>query len=60
MIIKLKTKRLILRKPKISDWKDIVEGIGDLEVSRTMGSISYPYTKKDAEGWIKYATKKSP
>jgi len=58
MIIKLETKRLILRKPKLSDWKDIVEGVGDLEVSRTMGSISYPYTKKDAEGWIKYTSKK--
>jgi len=52
-MVKLETKRLILRAPRISDWKDIVEGIGDLEVSKTLAGVPYPYAKKDAIWWIK-------
>jgi len=55
--MKLETKRLILRKPKLSDWKDMVEGLNDLEVSKTLKYISYPYTKKDAIKSINYALK---
>lgn len=50
--MELKTNRLILRKPKVSDWKDIVEGIGDYEVSKNMSNVPYPYNKKDALIWI--------
>ena len=56
--MKLETKRLILRKPRISDWKDIVEGVGDLELSKMMKSIPYPYKKKDAVEWLKKTIKK--
>ncbi|NCN52144.1 GNAT family N-acetyltransferase [archaeon] len=56
--MKLETKRLILRKPKISDWKDIVEGIGDLEVSKNLSNVPYPYKKEDALWWIKKTIKK--
>jgi len=48
----LETERLILRKPRLSDWKDIVEGIGNLEVSKYLATVPYPYTKNDAIGWI--------
>lgn len=50
--MRLTTKRLILRIPKTSDWEDIAEGIGDLEVSKTLDSVPYPYKKKDALAWI--------
>ncbi len=56
--MKIETKRLILRKPRLSDAKDIVEGIGDIEVSRNLSSVPYPYKKKDAENWIKKIIKK--
>jgi len=52
MVIKLETKRLILRKPKLSDWKDVVEGCNDLEVARNTVSIEHPYTKKHANLFI--------
>lgn len=51
--MELKTKRLILRKPKKSDWKDIVEGIGEYDVSKMLLKVPYPYKKKDAEDFIK-------
>ncbi len=51
--MKLETKRLILRKPKISDWKDVLEGAGNLDVSKNTKRIPYPYNKKDAINWIK-------
>lgn len=51
--MKIETERLILRKPRMSDVEDIVEGIGDINVSKYLSSVSYPYTKEDAENWIK-------
>ncbi len=56
--MKLETKRLILRKPRISDWKDIVEGAGKLEVSRYLTIVPHPYKKKDAIWFIKDCLKK--
>lgn len=53
----LKTKRLILRKPRLSDWKDIVEGAGEYDVAKTTASIPYPYKKKDAMSFIKDSIK---
>jgi len=55
----LETKRLILRKPRLSDAKDIIEGIGDFEISKNLSKVPYPYKKKDAEIWIKRSIKKS-
>ncbi len=51
--MRLETKRLILRKPRLSDWKDIYEGCKDLEVSRYLSIVPHPYTKKDAISFIK-------
>jgi len=56
--MELETKRLILRQPKKSDWKDIVEGVGDYDVSKMTSRIPYPYKQKDAEEFIKKATKR--
>lgn len=51
--MELKTKRLILREPRLSDWKDVVEGIGDYDVAKMMVSVPYPYKKKDALWFIR-------
>ena len=51
--MKLETKRLILRDCNLNDWKDIVEGIGDYEVSKWLLKVPYPYKKKDAIDYIK-------
>lgn len=50
--MKLETKRLILREPKKSDWKNLVEGIGELDVSKNLFVVPYPYKKKDAIDFI--------
>lgn len=57
--MKIETERLILREPKISDWKDIVEGIGDIKVSKHLAVVPFPYTKKDALWWINKKIKAS-
>lgn len=57
MAVKLETERLILRKPRMSDWKDLVEGMNNLNVSKNLLKIKFPYSKKDAEGWIKNCQK---
>lgn len=55
--MELKTKRLILREPKLSDWKDVVEGVGEYDVAKMMVSVPYPYVRKDAEWFIKLKLK---
>lgn len=49
----IETDRLILRQFKLSDADDIVEGLNNLNVSKWMAFVPYPYTKQDA---IKYIT----
>ncbi len=44
--MKLITKRLILRKPKKSDWKDLVEGVGEYDVAKMLLVVPHPYKKK--------------
>lgn len=53
----LETKRLILRKPKESDWKDIVEGVREYDVAKMLSKLTHPYKKKDAEIFIKKTIK---
>ncbi|MEM4605667.1 MAG: GNAT family protein [Candidatus Pacearchaeota archaeon] len=55
----LKTPSLILRKfgEKKTDIDDLVEGLNNIEVTKWLLLIPYPYTKKDAEKWIKYCQK---
>ena len=56
--MELETKRLILRKPKKSDWKDIVEGASEYDVAKMILGMPHPYKKKDAEDFIKKTIKK--
>ena len=56
--MKLETARLTLRKPRLGDWKDIVEGVGDYDVAKMTKSIPHPYTRADAEWFIKDCLKR--
>src|SRR3989344_1491978 len=51
-MIQIETKRLILRQPRKSDWKDLVEGAGEYDVAKMTTGMPHPYKKKDAVGWI--------
>jgi RimJ/RimL family protein N-acetyltransferase len=54
----IKTKRLILRPPRKEDWKDILEGAKDIEVTRMLAVVPHPYAKKDAQDYIFRTIKK--
>ncbi len=57
--MRLETERLILREWKNKDVNDLVEGLSDLNVTKWLASAPYPYTKKDAEKWIKLCIENS-
>ncbi len=48
----IETKRLILRPYELSDAEDLVEGLNNLNVSKWLAYVPYPYTKKDAIDFI--------
>lgn len=50
--MKIETKRLILRPLKDSDEKSLIENINNINVSKWLLVVPYPYTKKDAKWWI--------
>ncbi len=50
--MQIETKRLILRPPVEDDWRDIAEGVSDLEVTRLMASIPHPYKDTDAVQFV--------
>ena len=49
----IETDRLILRPYKLEDVDDLVEGLNNLNVSKWMAFVPFPYTKQDAEDYIK-------
>lgn len=51
----IESKRLILRSWKDKDVNDIVEGLNNINVAKWMAGVPYPYTKNDAENFIKRA-----
>lgn len=50
----IESKRLILRKWKDEDVKDLVEGLNNINVSKWMAGVPYPYTENDAKEYIQY------
>ncbi|NBD31155.1 MAG: GNAT family N-acetyltransferase [Alphaproteobacteria bacterium] len=44
--------RLTLRCPQVRDAEDIAEGLNDLEVSRWLTVVPFPYTRNDALWFI--------
>jgi len=57
--MKIKTKRLILRSLKMNDAKDIAKAANNLNISKWLLVVPYPYTLKDAKGWIKHSEEKA-
>lgn len=52
--IKLETKRLVLREWNKKDVEDLIEGLNNIEVSKWLAFVPYPYTAMDAEKWIEF------
>ena len=48
----IETERLILRQWKIEDVEDAIEGLNNINVSKWLAQVPYPYTRKDAELFI--------
>lgn len=48
-------KRILLRSWEETDADDLVEGLNNIHVSRWLGAVPFPYTRRDAEGFIHYA-----
>jgi RimJ/RimL family protein N-acetyltransferase len=57
--MKLITQRLILRKPRLNDAKEIQEGMNNINVSKWILVISHPYSNKDAKKYIKEHIKRT-
>lgn len=51
------SKRIILRSWKDEDINDLIEGLNNINVSKWLGAVPYPYTRKDANEFISYAKK---
>jgi len=56
--MRIETKRLILRVPEMKDAKDIRENINNLNVTKWLLVVPYPYSLKDAKDYIKKAKDK--
>ena len=48
----IETDRLILRQWKLEDVSDVVEGLNNLNVSRWLAQVPFPYTEEDAKRFI--------
>ncbi len=50
--IMIETDRLLLRQWKLEDVNDVVEGLNNLNVTRWLAQVPYPYTEEDAKSFI--------
>ncbi len=57
--MKLETKRLILRDLKDEDKKVLAGLVNDLDVTKYLAVVPYPYTKKDADWFVNYCKKEA-
>ena len=51
----IETERLILRQWDYDDALDLVEGLNNLNVSKWLANVPYPYTIEDANDFINYS-----
>lgn len=51
----IESERLILRSWEYEDIDELIEGLNNINVSKWLAAVPYPYTKKDAEEFIDYA-----
>ena len=56
-MVVIESKRLVLRSWKEEDYNDLFEGLNNLNVSKWLAGVPYPYTVKHAEGFIWYANR---
>jgi RimJ/RimL family protein N-acetyltransferase len=56
---RLTTKRLILRQIEMKDASRLVEQINNLEISKWLLAVPYPYKNKDALWWINHCREKN-
>lgn len=55
-MIRLNTKRLLLREWREDDIEDLVEGLNDIHVSKWLVRVPHPYTQTDAANWIQFCS----
>lgn len=48
----IETQRLVLRQPQDSDANELTKLANNLNVSKNLGTMPYPYTLGDAKAWI--------
>ena len=48
----IETDRLILRKWRLEDVSDIVEGLNNLNVTKWLAQVPFPYTEEDAKNFV--------
>jgi len=52
--LRLLTTRLELRPWTLADIDDLMEGLKDMAVARWLARVPHPYSRADAEAWIRY------
>ncbi len=55
----IESKRLILRDWNQQDIQSLVDGLNDLDVSRWLAMVPYPYTEQHAKNFIRYCSQLS-
>jgi len=50
--IVIETERLILRRWSLEDVRDVVEGLNNINVSKWLAHVPFPYTEEDAKKFI--------
>jgi len=50
----IESNRLILRNWKDEDINDLVEGLNNINLSKWMAGVPFPYTEQDAKNFIEY------
>ena len=57
--LRIETERLILRQPEVRDIPDVVRNLSNLEVSKWLLVVPYPYREEDALWFINHCQEKS-
>ena len=56
-MISIKTKRLVIKKPKISDRKVLLKHLNNWKVVKWLTRVPFPYLLEDANWWINVYSK---
>ncbi len=49
----IKTERLLLRKPRVTDKPQLIAGLGNWAVAKWLSRVPYPYTEQHADEWLR-------